>query len=307
MEEVDKLLCGEHSDNDTEGTGGFNFQVNKKPLEKQSIVLNGKDIQYNYYEFSYEQMTVGSLSDDETTNTKTGFIIAYSFNKKVKYIINRNSQAQRILRKLLNYSGKGEVIKDTTSFTGDFFVWLLKKVYTGDNTIESESEQIENVTVDSVRGFKGDTEDLLTKVSAMGESVMNIISTLSFLLESQNLNQITLDIAYGDHKNIGVTLSNKNTVAVDLDRYQGKIFQSINTPDGIATIFLVLYIEILPLIVQSYQEEKWNTQWGQGKCVEFLQSVAHDLSEKVTTRVEELRNEPEQLRIPPVPSVNKKS
>lgn len=37
---------------------------------------------------------------------------------------------------------------------------------------------------------------------------------------------------------------------------------------------------------------------GQGKCVEFLQQVAEDLSEKVTARIADLNSRPEQLRIP---------
>lgn len=35
------------------------------------------------------------------------------------------------------------------------FVWLISKVYTGDNLIESNSDALADLTVDSIRGFKG--------------------------------------------------------------------------------------------------------------------------------------------------------
>lgn len=57
-------------------------------------------------------------------------------------------------------------------------------------------------------------------------------------------------------------------------------------------------IEIFPIIIQEYQIEVEATLWGQGKCVEFLQQVAEDLSEKVTARIADLNSCPEQLRIP---------
>lgn len=59
-------------------------------------------------------------------------------------------------------------------------MWLISKVYGKENTISSENEELSDLIIDSIKGFKGDTEDLLAKVSMSGESVMNIISALSF-------------------------------------------------------------------------------------------------------------------------------
>lgn len=295
--DVETLLLGSHPDDaSTSAVSYINWHIEKNFPENKSILLNGKNVQYNYYSFSFDQITAGALPDEDTIK-KTGFVIPYLLNGKVRYIISRNSGALTILRKLLSYTGRNEIVKDPTSFTDDMFVWLISKVYRSDNTLESESDELENLTVDSVRGFKGDTEDLLTRVSAVGESVINIISTLSFLLESQKLNHITLDVAYRGHTNIDISLSNKNTASINTDRYQGEFLSTIDSPEGISRIFLILYTEILPLIIQSYQGEISNGQWGQGKYVEFLKSVADDLSKKVTKRVEELESQPEQLRI----------
>ena len=191
---------------------------------------------------------------------KNGFIIPYTTNGILRYIINRNTGALTILRKMLSYSKRSEIKRIELPLSGDFFVWLIYKVYTGNNTIESESDFLADLKIDCVRAFKGNTEDMLTKVSAVGESVMNIISTLSFLLESQNLNQITLDIAYREHSNIEVTLSNKNTVAISPDSYLG--VECDDWYDLIAKILLTLYTEILPIMIQCYQSEIDSNFWG---------------------------------------------
>ena len=184
------------------------------------------------------------------------------------------------------------------NFNGDLFVWLINKIYKNDCLLISESENLKDLSIDSIRGIKGDTEDYLTKVSAVGESVINIISTLSFLLESQNLNQIKLDIGYGEFTNIDLTLNNKNTVSTDFDRLQCSGFlPDCTMGERISTVFILLYTEILPIIIQSYQSEIDCNNWGQGKCVDFLKKVAEDLSEKVEKRISDLNERPEQLRI----------
>lgn len=296
---VETQLLAYHPDE----TGGsstcyINWNIQKAFDKEKQIILNGKMIEYNFYSYSVDQISSSMQAHEDIEIKKTGFIIPYISGGRLRYIISRNSGAQAILRKMLFYSGKGEIVKNELPLTGDFFVWLIHKVYSGNNTIESESDSLADLTIDYVRGFKGNTEDMLTRVSAVGESVMNIISTLSFLLESQNLNQITLDIAYREHNNIEVTLSNRNTVATTEGRYLGALLsEGCSDPERISIILLTLYVEVLPILMQGYQSEIDLNLWGQGKCVDFLKQVANDLSNKVTKRVEDLEKYPEQLKM----------
>lgn len=122
---------------------------------------------------------------DDGTYTKSGFVIPYFSSGRVRYIISRNTYAQTFLRKMLFYSGKGEVVSNAVEFSGDMFVWLISKVYSGETVFSNESDFLDDLGVDSIKGFKGNTEDLLAKVTVTGESVMNILSALSFLIESR--------------------------------------------------------------------------------------------------------------------------
>ena len=64
----------------------------------------------------------------------------------------------------------------------------------------------------------------------------------------------------------------------------------------IATCFLSLYMEIVPILLQKYQSDIDLNLWGQGKCVSFLEMVADDLNNKVKMRIEDLIAKPEQLK-----------
>lgn len=295
--EIERLLLSEHPDEKVDTSSSYtNWDINKYFSENQKITLNGKEIEFNYYSFSVDRILAGTLDDEDTTVTKTGFVIPYISNGKIRYIIDRNSDAQIILRKMLLYSGKGEIKKNNLPFSDDLFVWLISKVYNGESRLESESENLSDLLIDTIRGFKGNTEDSLTKVSADGETVMNIISTLSFLIESQNLKQITLDVAYRNHSNIEVTLNKRATISTSIDRYLGELNQKMQ-PEIVSTVLLLLYTEIMPIIIQNYQTEVDENHWGQGRCVAFLEKVAADLSDKVQIRIDDLNSRPEQLRV----------
>lgn len=296
LADIEMLLNKEHPDEIPEtGTKYINWEI-KKVFDKDKVaVFYGRQITYNYYTFSVDQIPGCEEILDDGTYTKRGFVIPYFSAGKVRYIIDKNTHAQTLLRKMLFYTGKGEIVSNALDLSGDLFVWLISKVYGKENTISSENEELSDLIINSIKVFKGDTEDLLAKVSMSGESVMNIISALSFLIESRNLNQILIALSYRNHLNIEISLNNRNTIGFDEDKYLGELIQG-SREERIATCILSLYTEILPILLQKYQSDIDLNLWGQGKCVSFLQMVADDLNQKVTARIDDLIAKPEQLK-----------
>lgn len=201
-----------------------NWHFTKAFVDNQSMQLNGRNIQYNMVKCTYDQISDGERPIEDRTVRKSVFIIVYHNGISINYIIDQNSGAQKMLRKLLSYTGKNEIEKNVFSLSNDFLVWLISKVYNSENIIESNNDNLSDLQLESIKGFRGDTEDSQTKVSATGESVMNIISTLSFLLESRRLNQIKLELSYADHESISLILK-KESVAIDFKPYQGSFDQ----------------------------------------------------------------------------------
>ena len=144
------------------------------------------------------------------------------------------------------------------------------------------------LSVDSIKGFKGDTEDYLTQVSASGESVMNIISTLSFILESSRLNQIKININYTDH-NISLRIQ-KGNIYIYFDEYQGSCEED-DMELKTSELYLIVYLEIIPYLMQEYDSDKVNEAWSRDVKIKFMKDVADILQIKVQNRIADLGNE----------------
>ena len=296
LSEVDALMKSEHPDeNNPTGPSYLSWKITAAEGESVRVSYAGNELCYRLYRFSFYQVPQGASIDDSLTSYYSGWILAYEVKQKIHYIINRNSDSKRILRKILKYTGKNELIQEGTRAYGDLYVWLISKVYGQNNLIENSDDNLPDITIDEIRGFKGKTEDLLNTVSAEGPSVMNILSTLSFLIESQNLRQITFDLKYSDLPSLEVMLSTSNTVALNINEFMA-MNPNIDDQDvAIAKAFLTFYLEILPVIVQNYFGELDARTWGKDGCVTFLQQVATALSEKVKARIGDLEENPDQL------------
>lgn len=263
-----------------------NWRLSKAFQVNQSIRMNGREISFNLINYAYDQITTGARPIEDRTVRKTGFIIAYFNGVSVNYIIDQNSSAQKMLRKLLSYTGRNEVEKNTYDFPNDFFVWLISKVYNSENIIESDNENLFNLRLESIKGFRGDTEDSQTKVSADGESVMNIISTLSFLLESRRLNQIKLNLSYSGHENISLVLKS-DVVSAYFNSYQG-VFENDEENLRTAKLYLLIYLELLTILDQEYQSDLANDIWNRDVYINFMNNVAENLTEKINRKIDSL-------------------
>ncbi|MGL5983329.1 MAG: hypothetical protein ACRCZR_08375 [Cetobacterium sp.] len=263
-----------------------NIKTTKKFDEDKTIILNSKNIKFNKIDFLYESITPGEEQIEDRTSEKKGIIIVYNNGVNTNYIIDKNSEAQKIIRKLNGYTGRGEVEKNSPQIPKDFFNWLVKKVYNNENEFETNNSK--EIKVDAIKGFKGNTTDALTKVSATGESVMNIISTLSFLLESGSITQINLAISYADHQNIDLTINDKGIISTDYLKYTG-ILTSEDSEISNCKLLLIIYLEILPIFFNFYKQEVEDGEWNTNQNIEFLKNVAKELSENVNKKIKDMQ------------------
>ena len=69
----------------------------------------------------------------------------YSTGYDVNYIIDQNSYAMKLLRKLLSYNGRNELERGNFDFSNDFFSWLIYRVYNKNCNIEVFLEKEKNL------------------------------------------------------------------------------------------------------------------------------------------------------------------
>lgn len=287
LEQTIKSLVDEVKPDEKSSIVWGDWDIHKKFDKNKEIKLGGQTIKYNYISYSYSQYYTKELKD-QSKIFKSGFIIVYSNGETIYYIVDQNSYAQKLLRKLLSYNGKSEIEKSTYSFGTDFFIWLIYRVYNSNYNIEISPDD-KKLKLDAIKGFKGDTDDLQTKVTATGESVMNIISTLSFLLESNNLNQVKVDLNYSKHSNITLTLQ-KDTVCIDPNSYCGIFETDEPSEETISKLYLMVYLEILAQLRQEYYNDIDNEDWNTNVHSNFLQQVGKKLSEKIDEKTQAIKN-----------------
>lgn len=285
---IDSLIDDVISDEKVTNITWDNWNLSKAFETNQTMLLNSKNVEYNYIKYSYDQTTAGDVYVEDRVVKREGFIITYTTGSGINYIIDQNSSAQKLLRRLLSYSKKNEIERNSFDFSNDFFIWLIYRVYNSNYNIEIAPDE-KSLKLDAIKGFKGDTEDMQTKVSASGETVMNIISTLSFLLESNNLNQVKLDLNYTGHSNISLVLQ-KGTVNALLDDYSGSFEQEEVPEQKTAKLYLTVYLEILPLLFQEYNTDIGNELWNKDVYIEFMKNVGETLTEKIQNKISSLDN-----------------
>lgn len=289
LNEAINKMCACANENDEGGTETryTNWVINKIFEKNNDFIFHNRKIEFNFIRFNVEIISPGTLPLIDRTRAIEGFIIIYD-NKGINYIIDRNSGSMTLLRKMLNYNSRNEIVKNMIEIESDAFFWLISKVYNGENIIDEIIDV--PVIIDTVRGFRGETDDSLSKVSANGETVMNIISTLSFFLESKNINQIKVDINYNNHNNIDLTLNTNSTVNTNIHYYIGPFNSDVESDLIISKLYLLIYLELIPTLNNAYLIAKENEEWNQNIKIEFLKNVAEELNSKVKEKIQNFEN-----------------
>lgn len=281
----EKMLSNIDDDERTNSIYWKNISCRRVFEDIQKITINDVEIRFTAVHYRYDQVSAQDDPKDDRSILKNGLIVIYQQNGSIFYIVDQNSSAKKLLRKILVYTGKNEIDKKCFDFTDDFFIWIVNQVYNSNGIIENSASDVKKILLlEEIKGIRGDTEDLLTRISATGESVMNVISTLAFLLESKKVNQVILTIKYTGHSCIGIKIQ-KNTLEIETP-YHGE-FDGDTKEQLLAKIYLLLYLEILPLLEQEYRAAK-EEEWTHDQYINFLNSLKGDILEKIDGKILDL-------------------
>ncbi len=268
---------------------------------KQEIFLNDTRIEYNLIEFKMDvQKTIDTDENNSSIDnfriepepniretTINAFILIFRDESgKINYIIDRPlGDARKMLRRFMNYESRGEITEKEINVTSDFFLWLVYKLFNKENEFElmTPDRNIKELTINAIIGIRGITHDQNT-VRADGDEVMNLISTLAFILESESINRVVLKFYYNNiHENIEVRLEN-NKIAVDPDKYVGeyKNREGANYDYNrmLAQLLLLVYLDIIPNLKNVFLLAK-KEGWNQSRIESFIEQVKEKLIERI--------------------------
>src|SRR5699024_5366623 len=261
------------------------FTLNKRYSDNKHIQIGETEITFNVIDYEHEKVRPRE-KDNEIRPTRvqtiTGFVIVFTDGKITKYIMNKSyiPQTLTVLRKINNYSGQLEVSDEKFSIKPDFFFWVVNKVI---DFPDAQLGDDQNVGIQLVTGFKGETDDKLAEIIGSGDRILNLISTLTFLLETENLSRVEMLL---QHKKdtYGMKLGINSYIEVELEKYTGRYMfhpEEIQSPYIILTMFLI----VIPDLFAIYDLEVENDEWNNDRKRSFLNSIGTTIQNRIQEKL----------------------
>lgn len=264
-----------------------NFKVKKTFEKNQEVSLADEKTYFNKFHVTYERVRSGIEPIEERTDKQSLELLAYNNRGTTKFIINKNTDAMFFIRKLLKYKGQKEISNLNIELENDFFLWLLYKIYIKVNVFSVEyANEEEELTLRNIKFFKGTSLDN-NSVTSKGNTVLNLISTLSFVLEKGKIDQLVLCVAYHNHENIEIRLQTDGLIGIeDLNKYDG-IYENEHIELQQSKLILLIYNEIIPNLLEYYRSDIQDNKWEHKTKVGFLERIKED----ITNRIDQMKSE----------------
>ncbi|AVP11493.1 hypothetical protein IDG47_09710 [Staphylococcus sp. EG-SA-6] len=242
------------------------FEMNKE------VKIKGETFTFNLLSFKYDSLITGFENSpiyEERVKQTNGYFIIYTDGSRTQYIINRGtgSNALSILRKINNSESNKIIEAKTFSFNSDFFIWLISK-FKNDNNIDEN----ENITLERVTGFKGSGNANQATLIGAGNDVMNLFSTMSFIIEMDSLTEILAKFKYNEHT-IEIRFYESNSqIDINIAKYTGEYLREAESLKN-SLILLHSFILIIPAVINSFNNDEWNKEKEKKFSQETLEAV----------------------------------
>lgn len=263
------------------------YLVRKIFEENQIITLNNQEFTYNYIEYEYERVRPGEETNEMRSSriySISGYIIIYTDGINTQCITDRSGgdYTKTILRKINNYSKKLELTLNPFTISEDMFIWMIYRVLNyGEISLDEDSLLL----LQKIIGFKGSTNDRLAEVKGTGNKIMNLLSTLAFLFENEQVSFIKPRIEY-EKETVEISLDLNGTIDIDFETYIGNhLMRQEYEKKSIVT--LITFLEIIPKILTSYHndKEKEDAPWSIDEKVRFFTSIGESIQEKIIEKI----------------------
>lgn len=258
------------------------FEIIKRFEDNNEIVeIGGTNITFNVLEYEIEKVRPREQENmirATRVQNINGFVIVYSDGNVTKFIINKSysSNTLTLLRKINNYGAQLEITENKFDIESDLFFWVVNKVIDFPGITLGQAQ---NILLELVTGFKGETDDKLAEIVGSGDRIINLISTLTVLLEADNLSR--MEIHLNHNGNIyRIKLGINGYIDIDEQRYVGEhmyLIDHLMLPQVILSIFLI----VIPDLLTTYDDEISNDEWNNTVKREFLTSIGDTIQRRV--------------------------
>ena len=106
-------------------------------------------------------------------------------------------------------------------------------------------------------------------------------------MESKQLKTVTIELSYRNHSKIEITIKS-DALDVATKSYIGD-FDSLDPDEKKARLHLLVYLEIIPLLIQEYRTDKENDLWNTNRYFDFVVDVANTIAKKIDQKKKSIR------------------
>ncbi len=260
--------------------------------EPKDLAFGDIKVKYNILVFTAEVSNY--MNDMITVNHDIVVCQQDGDDMPVNYIIDKNANGARtLLRQLLGYKGRMEIEQKPLNLNADVLLWMIKKVFTNENIFEFkrriEPEVVDTLKIDGIFGLSGETSDE-NKLKAEGNSVLKLASTLTFILDSERVRNLAVQLEYIDHDNIELSLRDAGVMSVNIESYSGS-YEDMDYKEKRANILLLCYLDVIPKLRISYSLDVGDEEWNNNKINEFYDLIKNELIQKLSEKQSSISHE----------------
>lgn len=262
----------------------FNVKIKLTSTDTDFPGIKGK-IEYKAFEGTFERGKVKGQLENSLINFH---LVLYKVEEDIFIVINRNADASTIIRRLLGYKQKNELESSQFKLNNSLFLWTVEKVFNDDEgelsyTTSNQSEL--SLLINNVTGIKGETPQS-NKLTASGNTIVKLLSTLSLLLEVNKLRQIQVEIEMVKHEQLFIKLQKDGVIGFEQLDYSGE-FE--NDPQSVRStkLILLIYETIMPIIMTEYKTDVDENIWNDKKVEKFID----DIKQLLITKVDAIKGE----------------
>lgn len=219
-------------------------------------------------------------------------VLIYEFEGSIKINAFRGQKtAHKYLKLYFCDDFLGKPIDDKPEISEDLLYWIFKSFI---DTPRSPLYHSNCLYIKSLKRYRGVTKDQNNTLMGEGDRISDILGTLAFLLDNDDLKMLRPKITYTDQNSnhtllIDVRLT--GTLKFDMSHYSGNFVFDDNL-NKLKIILSIFYSRIiLPIIVSSYKKARIDDIWSPILKRDFIIRIGDKIKTRVDIELQKLNNE----------------
>ncbi len=248
----------------------------------------------NYLDKQYKYLIL-NLKLDEVQETQ---LIIFSVNEQVfMNVLRGKNSVPKITKEYFDDTNWGSIKERIFNIDEDFLYWIFKSYI---DTREIPIVEDKEIYVTGLKSYKGVVRDLGTSLKGHGERICEILSTLAFLLNDDELKMVAPKLTYvtytADEKNsIHFSIYLTGTIRFDICNYDGDLMNhekyGIETEKMPYILSILISDYLMPQIIKGYRMAKKDNYWNSSIKRDFLRRVGIEIRIRVDNEIARLEEE----------------